>query len=75
MPWSQPSPMDQRTQFIADYLRQSLSVKFQRSLNGVRIRLLGHSFYNLVCGSPRYNHAMNTSGHVMNRMRCRSTAR
>ncbi|MGH8524550.1 MAG: IS481 family transposase [Gammaproteobacteria bacterium] len=26
MPWSQVSPMDQRTQFIADYLRQSLSV-------------------------------------------------
>ncbi|MGH8577272.1 MAG: helix-turn-helix domain-containing protein, partial [Gammaproteobacteria bacterium] len=26
MPWSQPSPMNQRTQFIADYLRQSLSV-------------------------------------------------
>ncbi|MGH8580523.1 MAG: helix-turn-helix domain-containing protein [Gammaproteobacteria bacterium] len=26
MPWSQMSPMDQKTQFIADYLRQSLSV-------------------------------------------------
>ena len=25
MPWSQTSPMDQRTQFIADYLRDSLS--------------------------------------------------
>src|SRR5574340_869953 len=24
MPWSQTSPMDQRTQFIADYLRESL---------------------------------------------------
>ena len=26
MPWSQLSPMDQKTQFIADYLRQSLSI-------------------------------------------------
>src|SRR6266498_4759536 len=26
MPWSQTSPMDQRTQFIADYLRQVLSI-------------------------------------------------
>jgi len=26
MPWSQTSPMDQRTQFIADFLRQVLSV-------------------------------------------------
>lgn len=26
MPWSQMSPMDQRTQFIADYLREVLSV-------------------------------------------------
>lgn len=26
MPWSQTSPMDQRTQFIADYLRGTLSV-------------------------------------------------
>jgi putative transposase len=26
MPWSQTSPMDQKTQFIADYLRRSLSV-------------------------------------------------
>ncbi len=26
MPWSQLSPMDQKTQFIANYLRQSLSV-------------------------------------------------
>lgn len=25
MPWSQTSPMDQRTQFVADYLRASLS--------------------------------------------------
>ena len=26
MPWSQTSPMDQRTQFIADYLREIQSV-------------------------------------------------
>ena len=26
MPWSQTSPMDQRTQFIADFLRGTLSV-------------------------------------------------
>ena len=26
MPWSQTSPMDQRTQFIAEYLRETLSV-------------------------------------------------
>jgi len=26
MPWSQTSPMDQRTQFIADFLRETLSV-------------------------------------------------
>jgi putative transposase len=26
MPWSQLSPMDQKTQFVADYLRRSLSV-------------------------------------------------
>jgi putative transposase len=26
MPWSEASPMDQKTQFIADYLRDRLSV-------------------------------------------------
>src|SRR4030095_1257572 len=26
MPWNRTSPMDQRTQFIADFLRQSLSI-------------------------------------------------
>ena len=26
MPWSQRSPMDQRTQFIADYLRETFSI-------------------------------------------------
>ena len=27
MPWNRTSPMDQKTQFIADYLRDSLSVE------------------------------------------------
>lgn len=35
MPWSQTSPMDQRTQFIADYLRESLSVTELCELYGV----------------------------------------
>ena len=35
MPWSQTSPMDQRTQFIADYLRQVLSVTELCDLYGV----------------------------------------
>ena len=35
MPWSQTSPMDQRTQFIADYLRQTLSVVELCDLYGV----------------------------------------
>ena len=26
MPWRETSPMDQKTQFIADYLRDSLSI-------------------------------------------------
>ncbi len=26
MPWSHTSPMDQRTQFIADFLRESLNI-------------------------------------------------
>lgn len=26
MPWNQTSPMDQKTQFIADYLRQTFSI-------------------------------------------------
>ena len=26
MPWRNASPMDQRTQFIADYLRDSLAI-------------------------------------------------
>lgn len=35
MPWSQTSPMDQRTQFIADYLRESLSIVDLCALYGV----------------------------------------
>ena len=35
MPWSQTSPMDQRTQFIADHLRQVLSVTELCDLYGV----------------------------------------
>lgn len=35
MPWSQTSPMDQRTQFIADYLREVLSVTELCELYGV----------------------------------------
>lgn len=35
MPWSQTSPMDQRTQFIADYLRESLSIVDPCALYGV----------------------------------------
>src|SRR5713226_4720310 len=35
MPWSQTSPMDQRTQFIADFLRESLTVSELSDLYGV----------------------------------------
>lgn len=35
MPWSQTSPMDQRTQFISDYLRDVLSVTELCALYGV----------------------------------------
>jgi putative transposase len=35
MPWSETSPMDQRTQFIADYLRGSLSTTDLCALYGV----------------------------------------
>ena len=35
MPWSQTSPMDQRTQFIADYLRGVLSVSELCDLYGI----------------------------------------
>lgn len=35
MPWSETSPMDQRTQFIADYLREMLSVSELCDLYGI----------------------------------------
>lgn len=35
MPWSETSPMDQRTQFIADFLRESLTVTELCDLYGV----------------------------------------
>jgi len=35
MPWSHTSPMDQRTQFIADYLRESLNITELCELYGV----------------------------------------
>jgi len=35
MPWSQTSPMDQRIQFIADYLRETLSIAELCALYGV----------------------------------------
>ena len=35
MPWSQTSPMDQRTQFIADYLRETLNISELCDLYGV----------------------------------------
>ncbi len=35
MPWSQTSPMDQRTQFIADYLRHTLTITELCALYGV----------------------------------------
>ena len=43
MPWSQTSPMDQRTQFIADYLREVLSVTERCELYGVS-RKTGYKF-------------------------------
>ena len=35
MPWRETSPMDQRTQFIADFLRETLSVTELCQLYGV----------------------------------------
>ena len=35
MPWSETTPMDQKTQFIADYLRQSLSMSELCELYGI----------------------------------------
>jgi putative transposase len=35
MPWSETSPMDQKTQFIADYLRQTLDITELSQLYGI----------------------------------------
>ena len=35
MPWRQMSPMDQRTQFIADHLRRTLSITELCELYGI----------------------------------------
>lgn len=35
IPWSQTSPMDQRTQFIADFFRETLNVTELCELYGV----------------------------------------
>jgi len=35
MPWRKASPMDQRTQFIADYLRDSLAITEPCEIRGV----------------------------------------
>ncbi len=35
MPWRKTSPMDQKTQFIADYLRQTLSMTELYELYGI----------------------------------------
>jgi putative transposase len=35
MPWSQTTPMDQKTQFIADYLRKRLSITELCELYGI----------------------------------------
>jgi putative transposase len=43
MPWSETSPMDQRIQFIADYLREALSVTELCELYGVS-RKTGHKW-------------------------------
>ncbi len=44
MPWCQTSSMDQRTQFIADYLRELLSVTGRCDLYGIsRTRLASGS--------------------------------
>lgn len=45
MPWSQTSPMDQKTQFIADYLRHSLSVEELCELYGIS-RKTGYKWVN-----------------------------
>lgn len=45
MPWSQTSPMDQKTQFIADYLRGVLNTSELADLYGIS-RKTAHKFIN-----------------------------
>ncbi len=74
MPWSQTSPMDQRTQFIADYLRESLPVTELCDLYGVSRktaykwidRYLRHGPAGLEEQSRRPQHSPNqTSGEIV----------
>ena len=43
MPWSQTTPMDQKTQFVADYLRKRLSITELCELYGIS-RKTGYKF-------------------------------
>ena len=45
MPWSETTPMDQKTQFIADYLRRSLTITELSQLYNVS-RKTGHKWIN-----------------------------
>lgn len=74
MPWSQTSPMDQRMQFIADYLRQTLDVTELCRLYGVS-RKTGYKWIGryLECGPEGLeehsrkpgSHPNQTSGEVV----------
>ena len=46
MPWRETSPMDQKTQFIADYLRDSLSITGLCALYGIS-RKSGYKWMDL----------------------------
>lgn len=52
MPWSQTSPMDQRTQFIADYLGDRLSITELCELYGIS-RKTGYKWIDrYICHGP-----------------------
>jgi len=69
MPWSQTSPMDQRTQFIADYLRETLNISELCDLYGISRktgykwidRYLRHGPAGLVEGSRKPSHCPNAT--------------
>lgn len=69
MPWSQTSPMDQRTQFIADFLRETLNITELCELYGVSRktgykwieRYLRHGPAGLTERSRRPWHSPNTT--------------